>query len=547
MLLTDGVPSDAGHMLELEKYLDAAGPAAAQVSMSTFGFGYDLNSALLDQLAGRCGGLFTFIPDSSFVGTAFVNNLSNLFATMEQGLELYLEPTGAAEILAVRGTQPGAGPVVADGRVTAQVQLGPALYGQSRTVAVEMRASGAGGGLRVKLSQRQPGSAPAERAGASVELEVARSGGEPAAVDAEVALYRHMLGEAVARVTAGREQEHRDEVKRLVAELIDALEKSEAVTTGDARAAALLEDLKGQVTEATSRPDWYDRWGRHYLPSLARSHQMQQCSNFKDPGLQLYGGKIFHDARDTADDVFVSLPPPVATVRTASGHVTHRSVNMSSYYNSGGGCFAGKCPVLLADGRTKSAAEVRKGDLVATAAGGVAAVVCAVRTSLPHGVDQLCELPGGLLITPYHPVRLTDGSWRFPIDVAPVVPRAVEAVFTFVLETGHTMIVSGVECVTLGHSFTEPVVAHAYLGTNRVVADLAQMRGFDAGLVDLVPDSFVRDRCSHQIVGLVAPADVAAGDRPHRAPAALVARAQKPLVFSALVPPAPQLALSMAG
>ena len=38
----------------------------------------------------------------------------------------------------------------------------------------------------------------------------------------------------------------------------------------------LLKDFEGQITEATSRQDWYNRWGRHYLPSLQRAHELQQ-------------------------------------------------------------------------------------------------------------------------------------------------------------------------------------------------------------------------------------------------------------------------------
>ena len=49
----------------------------------------------------------------------------------------------------------------------------------------------------------------------------------------------------------------------------------------------LIKDVTGQVTEATSRRDWYTKWGKHYLPSLAQAHRLQQCNNFKDPGIQV--------------------------------------------------------------------------------------------------------------------------------------------------------------------------------------------------------------------------------------------------------------------
>ena len=90
---------------------------------------------------------------------------------------------------------------------------------------------------------------------------------------------------------------------------------------------AMLADVEGQITEAISREDWYTKWGGHYLPSLARAHQLQQCNNFKDPGIQQYGGELFKQLRDHADDLFCKLPPPKPSVgggysyrpRSASG------------------------------------------------------------------------------------------------------------------------------------------------------------------------------------------------------------------------------------
>ena len=54
------------------------------------------------------------------------------------------------------------------------------------------------------------------------------------------------------------------------------------------------------------------KWGKHYLPSLQRAHELQQCSNFKDPGMQLYAGDLFTGIRDEADSIFNSLPAPTS-------------------------------------------------------------------------------------------------------------------------------------------------------------------------------------------------------------------------------------------
>lgn len=46
-------------------------------------------------------------------------------------------------------------------------------------------------------------------------------------------------------------------------------------------------DVSGQITEAFSKEEYFQKWGRHYLPSITRAHLLQVCTNFKDPGLQV--------------------------------------------------------------------------------------------------------------------------------------------------------------------------------------------------------------------------------------------------------------------
>jgi hemerythrin len=38
------------------------------------------------------------------------------------------------------------------------------------------------------------------------------------------------------------------------------------------------------------------------------------CTNFKDPGLQLYGGELFRALQNSMDTVFINLPPPVPSI-----------------------------------------------------------------------------------------------------------------------------------------------------------------------------------------------------------------------------------------
>lgn len=59
----------------------------------------------------------------------------------------------------------------------------------------------------------------------------------------------------------------------------------------------IVKDLEGEVSEALSKEEHFDKWGKHYLPSLLGAHLHQQCNNFKDPGVQHYGGDLFEELR----------------------------------------------------------------------------------------------------------------------------------------------------------------------------------------------------------------------------------------------------------
>lgn len=163
--------------------------------------------------------------------------------------------------------------------------------------------------------------------------------GEPERVAA--AAFRLGAVEKLQQVVALRGKVRSDaaaqaESTELIETFIRTIRDSPA--SGNEAAQTLLEDLEGQVTEALSRDDWFNRWGRHYLPSLARAHQLQQCNNFKDPGVQGYGGELFAGLRDEADDLFVSLPPPKPSRPAGrAGGAAAAPISMQTYHNCGGG------------------------------------------------------------------------------------------------------------------------------------------------------------------------------------------------------------------
>jgi len=263
---------------------------------------------------------------------------------------------------------------------------------------------------------------------------------------------------------------------------------------------SLLKDLQGQITEAFSRRDWFDKWGRHYLPSLSRAHLLQMCNNFKDPGVQGYGGPLFQKIRDEVDEIFCKLPPPTPTSYTASSSNYTPVSSMSVYNYSYNPCFDGECLVKLSDETLKKVKDIKKDDVIMSANGDTTKVQCVVKTNCRDNKAKLVDL-NGLLVTPWHPVRV-DNVWHFPSDLGNALVRYCPAVYSFVLESEHIMIINNTECVTLGHSFKGPVVGHDYFGSERVINDLRNIDGWKNGIVELTTDSLIRDKETGLVCGI---------------------------------------------
>ena len=77
LLFTDGESNcdpPRGIIPTLKEHLQAHD---VNISISTFGFGYQINSNLLFELSNIKQGIFGFIPDSTMIGTVFINSLAH--------------------------------------------------------------------------------------------------------------------------------------------------------------------------------------------------------------------------------------------------------------------------------------------------------------------------------------------------------------------------------------------------------------------------------------------------------------------------------------
>ena len=68
-------------------------------TLSTFCFGYNLNSKLMSDIAQEGGGEIYFLPEANFVITTFANYIANVRSTAGIGASVTIEPLKGASIV----------------------------------------------------------------------------------------------------------------------------------------------------------------------------------------------------------------------------------------------------------------------------------------------------------------------------------------------------------------------------------------------------------------------------------------------------------------
>jgi len=272
----------------------------------------------------------------------------------------------------------------------------------------------------------------------------------------------------------------------------------------------LMKDYLGQVKEALSTSDSYKRWGIHYLLSLGSAHLNQKRNNFKDPGVQHYGGELFEELTDVLDNVFNKLPPPVSTrnVNTyggRGGRVSAPVSSMATYNTSSDPCFHGDCTVTSLDGNPILMKNLKKGDEIISAPGmPFDTVKCIVKTKCNNGMSELVTFDSGLKITLWHPI-MHGLKWVFPSDIGLSFEEQCDYVYNVIMENRQPINVNGVKCCTLGHNIKGNVIGHEYFGTDKVIDDFSKMSGWEDGLVKLDEEEFVRDSTTNLVIGIAVP------------------------------------------
>lgn len=446
LLFTDGVPNVNPPRGISETLKNSLKSFQLNGTINTFGFGYGLDSRLLRDISDIGLGSYSFIPDATMVGTVFVNFLANALLTCSTNHVLSIKGEGISE----------------------DIDIGSLQYGQSKDFIFPISNVD----LEIKFG--------------TITNNISKS--EPYTDDIHEFSWQYCRTKTIELIfdllRINNNTSHQS-----ISQSIDLIDSVHGTLyhyfSGSETICEILKDLKsdseneGQIAKAVSRQDWFNKWGKHYLLSIQNAHILQQCNNFKDQGVQLYGGKGFIDLRDKVEEIFCNIPPPKPSVNSRYGGTYTAPTNMSGYMDAYGGCFNGKANIKMEDDGFKKVSELVKGDRVF----GGFKVKCLVKTKV-DGEIEMVNIES-LLITPWHPI-LYDGEWKFPIKDWFSTHVNIDYIYNIVLENGHVVNLNGINVVTLGHGFTNnDVVKHDYYGTEKVIEDLKKLDGWENGLVNL--------------------------------------------------------------
>jgi Mg-chelatase subunit ChlD len=545
MAFTDGEPNRApatGWLGVQSRYQNAF--KFSDYTLNTLGFGHALDSKLLMHLARDGNGVYANVPDCRLLGTVFTNMLAQAKVTTHKRLRL----RGSVNLLQRAVGNYLAKKVVEEGAQSWYIELGTLADGQVRFFVLDLARPLADlydeaqqRGRRISLyleatscqQQVQQGLYPEEhkfdgpfypatddvllpvlRSQASVEL-MSLHGSLAAAIKA-VRLARlktktnpageHGLYEALQamEVASAQAVEHlaafcngHPALMNFIGMPLEDEYDQDDKPTG---VAALYADLMHQVKIALGR-EHFERWGHSYLLALAMAYQQHFTLNGMDPGVQGLSGPCFEQKADQLSIIFDACPITTPTERNDRVR-DPRCMSLEArpleeglqINNQHGGCYSSDSLVSLADGNTKTCADVRPGDVLL--GGGVVAKVA--KFLIKDGHTKFCPFEEGLWITPYHPVCLKERGWVFPCHVVKAVTMKRASMYSFVLEagSGHVAVVGGVETITLGHNITSnAVLKHGFFGSDKIRERLDELdlAGFKTGVVTLQPGCFVRD------------------------------------------------------
>ena len=487
IVFTDGEPNQnppRGYIPQFKILKDKNGGKYIS-DINIYTFGNNVNSTLSDEITRETGGTYGYMPDASFIGDLLEHKISSIRTCRAKKAVLDIQIEDLKEFNISNGIE-----YVKTSNNSIQIIVGDILYGQDRSFVISVE-------LNNNNYPKFIASLDYNEDNTDRFLNIQTETFTPTSNYTEL-IYnkaRHELVKTISYMINYIDCNNYESAKTELNMFISTLPIS-----NDTRLIKMNEDLKGQITLAINN-NYYKVWGRHYLISLKRAYQIEQCNNFKDFGIQHFGSSLFQKILDEADTIFTSMPAP-KPLRSPYTRTTNQYVqpvdmnNFNSRYNDS--CFHGSSLVKIKGDPYKNASDISKGDIVKLANGKFSKIECVIKTVFTSNYDNLIKINDSLHITPYHPIKIND-IWYFPKDLPYLKQSALvcNSIYSFVLEdrgNGSGMIIGNVECATLGHGIANDVtISHPFFGSEEVINNLKLSPEYSNGLVILKENSLIRD------------------------------------------------------
>jgi uncharacterized protein YegL len=494
LMLTDGIPNVSPAHGEVETLKRLRKSSNFTCPIYTFGFGYNLQSTLLYDLAKYSNGGNAHIPDGNMIATVFCNFIATILCTVVMNLQLHVIPKehNSAKFgnLLVGDYAYSYDPI----NQKYVYDIGTVQLQQERAIVLNVEDKmDFDYYYTYTIGNQAITSATTSVNGATI----ARCVNNPALISHS---FRATSVEYIRKMINCTRIGNYLSTQASYEELVKLLEANKCASSADF-VNGLLKNIKGdfanvgQVKLAIDQK-YFKRWGEFYLDQLSRSLNQQIKPNFKDEGC-MFGGAIFDALVDKSSDIFNNLEPPTPSLvvhKPTSGNVFYRSlsspsapISMASYNDPRGGCVDAYCTIAMFNGTSKLLKDVQKFDIIKSVDNNNkvvgAKVVCVVETMIISGYRDYVNV-NGLLITPWHPIKYglhgKAEDWIFPGEYFSTYSYTSSSMITLVLENHHVMFINGVKCITLGHNFTHhPKLSHPYYGTSKVIENL--MANFPQG------------------------------------------------------------------
>ena len=491
LMLTDGEPNispargEVGTIQKLRKSKNFTTP------IYTFGFGYNLKPELLYDMAKYANGGNGHIPDGNMIATVFCNFIGTILASVVMNLQLHIVPkenNSAYFTNLLMGDYANNYDPIKQEYI---YDIGTVQYQQERNIILNFEE---------KLDFDYYYTYKIGGQSYTSEIQTVNTSFINSCLEdnkVNIHNYRYNAVECIRKMINYNRINDIKEANEIYNQLVGLLENN-ICTICKPTVDGLIKNIKGssgnegQVKLAIDSK-YYQRWGEFYLDQLSRCLNQQIKPNFKDEAC-IFGGEVFESIVDKASDIFDTLPPPTPSLINnnyygSSGYGSlglpplsqvSAPIVMSNYNNPDGGCIDSNCIINMFDGSFKPLSRIKKSDIIKSfdennnIVG--AKVLCVVETLITSGKREYVNY-NGLLITPWHPIKLAlhgnDENWFLPGEVFSSYILASTSMITLVLENHHVMIVNGIKCITLGHNFSHhPKLKHPYYGTNKVIENL---------------------------------------------------------------------------